>query len=89
MNFQLLYGGDVLQPDGIAGRLDQVDHRRGDAEFEVFGGLPETVDVRHMLRAESRGQRLEGRDALLPEQLLPGRRQVRSLVKTTRSSPGA
>jgi pSer/pThr/pTyr-binding forkhead associated (FHA) protein len=54
----LLHGGDVLTPDRIAGRLDQIHHRRRDAEFEVFGGLPEPVDLADVLRAETLGQRL-------------------------------
>ena len=57
----------VLQPDRIPGRLDQIDHRRGDAEFKVLGGLPEPGDIPDVLGAEARGQSFERRDALLTE----------------------
>ena len=36
---QLLQRGDVLLPDGIAGRLDEIDHCGRDTELEVLGCL--------------------------------------------------
>ena len=71
VHFQLLHGGHVLTPDGVARRLDQIHHRRGNAEFEVFGGLSEPVDFADVLGAEALGQRLERCDAPFTEQLLP------------------
>jgi hypothetical protein len=72
VDFQLLDGGDVLAPDGIVRLPDEVHHGRRDAEFEVLGRLLQPLDVTHVLGAEPRRERLEGRDALLTKQFLPG-----------------
>ena len=80
MHVQLLYRGNVLLPNGIPGRLDEIDHRGGDTELEVLGCLTEPRDVSDVLGPEAGGKSIERGDALLTEQLLPGLRHVRSLV---------
>ena len=69
---ELLDRGDVLPPDRVVGRLDQVDHGRRDPELEVLGGLPETIEVGEVLRAELGRERLERLDRVGPEDFLPG-----------------
>ena len=79
-DLQLLDAGDVLAPDRIARCLDEVDHRRRNTEFEVVGGLAETGDLPDVFGAESSRESIERCDTLFAEQLLPGLRQVSSLV---------
>jgi len=45
----------VLEPDRIAGRFDEIHHRRGNAEFKILGCLPETGDVPDVLGTEASG----------------------------------
>src|SRR2546421_311909 len=67
VNVERLQIAHALPPDPIAGGLDQVDHRRRDAELEVERGLPEPLEVRKVLRAELRHERVQRGDALLTQ----------------------
>ena len=49
---QLLDRGNVLAPDRVVGRLDQLDHGRRDPELEVLGCLPQTVELGKVLGTE-------------------------------------
>jgi hypothetical protein len=49
---QLFDRGDVLAPDRIVRRLDQVHHGRGDPKLEVLRGLAEPVEVGEVLGAK-------------------------------------
>ena len=82
VHFQLLHRGNVLLPDGITGRLDQIDHRGRNTELEILSCLSQPRDVAppDVLGPEAGGKGVEGGDALLAQQLLPSLRHVRSLV---------
>ena len=69
---ELLDARDILAPDRIAGRLDEVHHRRRDPELEIVGGLPEPIEFGEVLGPELGRQRLERGDRILLEDFLPG-----------------
>ena len=69
-DMELLDGRDVLVPHRIADFLDLLQRRWRDAHLEVVESRLQPLDVDDVV-PELVGQLLEGRDALIPDDLLP------------------
>src|SRR2546422_9491338 len=72
VHLELLEVGDVLPPNRVPRGRDELDHGGRDAELEVLRRLSQPLQVREVLGAEPRDERLEGGDAPLTQELLPG-----------------